>query len=109
MCIIYLPPDYGISSTFNILDLIKCKESTLISSDPFEPVPFFESDPPLLVHKPNCKKKHDVIDHILDEQIKSFRGQNCQLFDSLAGQARVKGFLDYSRRATEDPDQFEYL
>ena len=53
VCIIDLSLDYGISSTFNNSDLIKYKEPALIPSDPFEPVPFFESDPPLSAHKPN--------------------------------------------------------
>ena len=74
--VIDLPPDYGISPTSNVSNLIEYKEPALISSDPFKPVPSFERDPPLLVHKPNFKKKHDVIDRILDKQIKSIRGQD---------------------------------
>ena len=43
--VIDLPPGYGISPTFNVLDLIKYKEPVLIPSDPFEPIPFFKSEP----------------------------------------------------------------
>ena len=45
--VIDLPPWYGISPTFNVSDLIEYKEPMLIPNDPFEPVPSFESDPPL--------------------------------------------------------------
>jgi len=41
-----LPSDYGISTTFNVSDLIKYKESISIFSDLFEPNSFDESDPP---------------------------------------------------------------
>ena len=47
--IINLSSDYGISSTFNILDLIKYKKSITIPSDPFEPNPSIESEP-----QPEC-------------------------------------------------------
>ena len=40
-----LPPDYGISSTFNISDLREYNEPTLIPSEPFEPDPVIESEP----------------------------------------------------------------
>ena len=43
---IELPPDYGISSTFNIFDLKGYIELTLIPSEPFNPDPIFESEPP---------------------------------------------------------------
>ena len=39
-----LPPDLGISPTFNISDLIEYKEPMVIPSEPFEPEPIFESD-----------------------------------------------------------------
>ena len=34
--VLELPPDYGISSTFNISDLKEYNDPTLISSEPFE-------------------------------------------------------------------------
>ena len=38
-------PEYGISSTFNVVDLMAYKEPTAIPSDPFEPSPLIESEP----------------------------------------------------------------
>ena len=45
--VLELPPDYGISSTFNIFDLKEYNEPTLIPSKPFGPYPTFESETPL--------------------------------------------------------------
>ena len=43
--VLELPPDFGISSTFNISDLREYNEPTLILSEPFEPDPIIESEP----------------------------------------------------------------
>ncbi|PKA51545.1 hypothetical protein AXF42_Ash002912 [Apostasia shenzhenica] len=43
--VVDLPPEYGISSTFNILDLVAYKEPTVTPSDPFEPSLPIESEP----------------------------------------------------------------
>ena len=43
--IIDLPYDYGITSTFNILDLIRYKEPIIIPSDLFELDPSIEREP----------------------------------------------------------------
>ena len=43
--IINLPSNYGISPTFNILDLIRYKEPIIIPSDLFEPDPSIETEP----------------------------------------------------------------
>ena len=39
-----LPSEFGINPTFNISDLIKYKEPTMIPSEPFGPDPIFESE-----------------------------------------------------------------
>ena len=45
--VLELPPDFGISSTFNIFDLREYIELTLIPSEPFKPDPILESEPNL--------------------------------------------------------------
>ena len=60
----------------NNLDLIEYKEPALTPGDVFEPA-FFESDPPLESPPFQKRGKHDVIERILDEKIKSSRSQNC--------------------------------
>ena len=67
--IIVLSFDYGISSTFNILDLVKYKEPIRIPSDPFEPNPSIESEPQPECPQPKFSIKHDCIERILDEQV----------------------------------------
>ena len=44
--VLELPSDFGISSTFNISDLREYIEPALIPSEPFEPDPILESEPP---------------------------------------------------------------
>ena len=39
-----LPPDFGISLTFNIFDLREYNEPALIPSEPFETDPILESE-----------------------------------------------------------------
>ena len=43
--VLELPPELGISSTFNISDLVKYRKPAMIPSEPFEPDPILESKP----------------------------------------------------------------
>ena len=43
--VLELPPELGISSTFNVLDLIEYREPTMIPNEPFEPDPIVGSEP----------------------------------------------------------------
>ena len=78
--IIDLPSDYGFSSTFNVSDLIKYKEPITIPSDPFEPNPIVESEPPLECPQPKISRRHDRIERILDEQAISTRSHGYQRY-----------------------------
>ena len=74
-----LPSDFGISSTFNVADLVAYKEPTWIPSEPFEPEPIFEREP-ILECPPVKISKHDQIERILDEQIISTRSRGYQRY-----------------------------
>ena len=63
-----LPPEYGISSTFNISDLKEYIEPTLIPSEPFEPYPIFESETPLECPSVIPPVQRDRVERILDDQ-----------------------------------------
>ena len=67
--VLELPPDLGISSTFNISDLVEYSKPAMIPSEPFGPDPSIESDPipeyPLI----NWPEKKDRIERILDDQV----------------------------------------
>ena len=61
--------DYGISSTFNISDLVAYRDPAVIPSESFEPSPPLVSDPthecPLLAPL----QQREQIEHILDQQV----------------------------------------
>ncbi|PKA46655.1 hypothetical protein AXF42_Ash021271 [Apostasia shenzhenica] len=73
--VVDLPSDFGISTTFNISDLVAYKEPAAIPSDPFEPSSPIEREPtpecPL--SQPSTKKEQ--IEQILDDQIISTRNR----------------------------------
>ena len=76
MCVIDFPSGHGISPVFSVSDLIEYKVPVLIPGDLFEPVPFFESDPPLECPRAPLREQHDEIDRILDRQVRSTRGRD---------------------------------
>ena len=78
--VLELPPEYGISSTFNISDLKEYKGPVLISSEPFGPYPTFESEtlpecPPAI--PPKWKEK---VECILDDQSITTRNKSYQRY-----------------------------
>ena len=75
-----LPSDFGISSTFNITDLVAYKKPTRIPSEPFEPKPTFEGEPIPECPPTKMSAKHDQIERILDEQILSTRSRGYQRY-----------------------------
>uniref|UniRef100_A0A2N9FGZ1 RNA-directed DNA polymerase n=1 Tax=Fagus sylvatica TaxID=28930 RepID=A0A2N9FGZ1_FAGSY len=80
--LLVLPPNYGISSTFNIKDLVAFKGTAVIPDTPFdEPLPDPIDIPlPILapLNLPYSRKEH--IDAILDEQIISTKDGGVQRF-----------------------------
>ena len=61
--------DYGISSTFNVSDLVAYREPTVIPSDPFEPSPPIESDTTFECPPAYTPIRREQIESILDEQV----------------------------------------
>ena len=75
-----LPPDFDISLTFNISDLREYIEPALIPSEPFEPDPILESEPP-----PECPPaiplaRRDRVERILDDQAIVTRNKGYQRY-----------------------------
>uniref|UniRef100_A0A2N9HNF0 RNA-directed DNA polymerase n=1 Tax=Fagus sylvatica TaxID=28930 RepID=A0A2N9HNF0_FAGSY len=80
--VIELPSDYGISSTFNIEDLVAYKGPATIPDDPFiEPSPTPTISPDFDTIPPNIPPTHkESIDAILDEQVILTRDGTVQRF-----------------------------
>ena len=80
--VIDIPLDYGISSTFNIADLLGFKGLAVIPYDPFDDPLFSSLDNPVPSPTPSCfQKAHkDIIDVILDEQSLFTRDGTVQRF-----------------------------
>ena len=75
-----LPSDLGISSTFNVSDLVEYKEPIMIPSEPFEPEPIIESEsipecPPTIL-----PKWRDKIERIRDDQAITTRNKGYQRY-----------------------------
>ena len=71
--VVDLALEYGITSTFNVVDLVAYKEPTTIPSDPFELSPPFESEPTLVSSPTQMRAWHEQIEKMLDEQITNTR------------------------------------
>ena len=78
--VLELPLDYGISSTFNITDLIEYKEPALIPSEPFGPNLSFKSEPEPECPPPILSERGVRIEHVLDDQAITTRGKGRQCF-----------------------------
>ena len=67
--VLEIPPELGISSTFNVSDLIEYREPTLIPSEPFGPNPVLESEPTQVCPPAIPPARRDKIERILDDKI----------------------------------------
>ena len=76
-----LPDDYGISLTFNVLDLVAYRDPAVIPSEPFEPSPPLMSDPvPECPLPPPLQRQCEPIECILDEQVTTTRSGAYQCY-----------------------------
>ena len=63
-----LPSDLGISSTFNVSDLVEYRAPATIPSEPFEPDLPVESEPTHECPPVNLPMRNERIERILDDQ-----------------------------------------
>ena len=77
--VVELPPDLGISSTFNISDLIEYREPTVIPSEAFGLDPLIEREP-IQKHPLNWPERREKIERILDDQVISTRQYGYQRY-----------------------------
>ena len=78
--VLELPPELGISSTFNISDLTEYREPALIPSEPFGPTPSFESDPVPEYPQNTWPERKNRVERILDDQAISTRNRGYQRY-----------------------------
>ena len=70
--VLELPPDLGISSTFNVCDLTEFREPEAIPSEAFGLDPLFEREP-TLEYPQKWPEQREKIERILDDQAVSTR------------------------------------
>ena len=75
---LYLPSNLGISSTFNISDLIEYRAPAIIPSEPFEPDHSLESEPTPEYPPPKLRVRTERIERVLDDQSISTRNKGYQ-------------------------------
>jgi len=75
-----LPFDFGISSTFNISDLVGYKKPTMIPSEPFGPDSIFEGEPTHECPPAKLPKRRDRIEQILDNKTITTRNKDYQRY-----------------------------
>ena len=66
--VLELPSDLGISSTFNISDLVEYRAPAIIPSEPFELDHSLKSEPTPECPPPNLPVRTERIEHVLDDQ-----------------------------------------
>ena len=76
--VLELPPNLGISATFNISDLVEYREPVAIPSEPFGHVPSLESEPTPECPPTNWPLSKKKIERILDDQAISTRNKGYQ-------------------------------
>ena len=78
--VLELPPDMGISTTFNISDLVEYKEPVLIPSEPFEQETIIESEPIPECPPPIIPERREKVERILDDKTITTRNKNYQRY-----------------------------
>ena len=78
--VLELPPDIGISSTFNVSDLVEYKEPILIPSEAFGSEPTIESDPIPECLPPTIPERREKIERILDDKTITTRNKDYQRY-----------------------------
>ena len=78
--VLELPPELGISSTFNVSDLVEYREPAMIPSEAFGPNPSLESDPIPERPSANWPERKDRIEKILDDQAVTTRNKGYQRY-----------------------------
>jgi hypothetical protein len=111
--IIDIPSTYGISSTFNIEDLVSFKGPIVVPSDPFEEPSQDHIDNPIIdpTSPPICPQAHkESIDFILDEQVVLTRVGTIQCF-LVCWHGRPESdstWITHEELQQLDPDLFEH-
>ena len=75
-----LSSDLGISTTFNISDIVKYRKPAAIPSKPFGPIPSLKSKPILECPPSNWPSSKERIERILDDQAISIRNKGYQRY-----------------------------